>query len=1248
MKALRRYLVPILAIAFFATCDEFPADPMGTDTSGPIQLNINAGDWPESMGLGGSLELEVQVTDAQGHTIMDPPVDWTLETPTLGNIQGTGTSSAVTVWGTDLGWLRITVSLNDESGRFTGGSLTDSIQVMLAGIRVIAPSADTTLLSLEDTVVVEAVGVEDGGGDVGYDGFEWQHSGGSLEALEQGSATLRLRSVQPGEDTVFVRAPGACPGGMCEARVVIRVEQEPSYVQVNPSAVTIERDSSAQLTATAYDARGHDIRGTSFDWFSGNTGVAEVNFNGLVTGVSEGETTVTARIQDTFMGTDATITVIRGRGTVEGHVYRDDDASGSYGAGFDTPMIGAPVDLVIGTSAGGTVLSSTNTDDAGYYQFGGVPAGDYVVVVTAPPATTIDVPTKQIAVIEYQTTTTDFTFTGAVLGPISDARAAVLDELVAFDGVVTSATTGEGMLADSIFYVQDGSAAIAVYTSSVNFPGGFPTLSIGDSVRVLGTRQVAVNQLEWVEAQSVTGLGIGRADTLDVGANDINNLVWPSRLVRIWDVVIDSVTGAAAQNVWARGNMELGGITFRMYLNAGTGLNGDSVFHLHRAYTVTGILTRHNTTYELKPRRATDVQPGLLPLTSIGIARDLTPDSMWVSVAGVVSAGTDVFGPQQFYMQDATAGIRVYLPVDTFPDGLPTVSEGDSVRIQGARITYNDEAEIMASYVSVEGYSGPVVPYGISAGEINAGASQGELHSVFEVVVDSITGAYSQNVWVRDVAAGEVLMVYMDGDIGIAGPDAFTVGQYYDITGVVARYLSTFQILPRGPDDITEIIMPMPVADARAAAIGTELAVTGVLSAGVAEFDADVMHVQDGTGGIALYFPPANYPTVPSLGVGDSVRITGFRSELNGEARIDVYQYSSYGGGFPVDTLDVAAADIDGGMYAGRLVRVLNKMAVQVQGGVYFWADLPNGGYDGVWVDVGTAAMSAGVMGVGGLYDLVGIAANINGTPVLRPRFDGDVIVLDAPGALWLTFLNIPTDIIDSVQYNITAGGVTQPEVKLGADYWRRYASMKLSQGTSSAWAWAGVIGFDSLAHRSLDKGEFLDTDANADVVACLVASCATSSGGGQDQFNRNEVQAPMEMYGLYPTREDASDNESFATAHFLNWTFKDAVAGHIYYAHAGMVDETTDVSDIYTFYAAQGDLVTIEILARRVNAEGNLDSFLKLYDPAGSPLATDDDGTGTLDSMIQFTASESGNYFIEVTEYGGAGVYNLRIQKDF
>lgn len=1245
MMALRRYLTPILAVTLFATCDEFPEDPMGTDLSGPIQLNLSTSEWPDVMALGGTLDLEVRVTDTQGHAILDPPIGWSVDTPGTGSLDGGASGATASIVGTSLGWLRITVSLDDVEDRFTAGSVTDSIQVMLAGVRMVAPSGDTTLVSLGDTVVVEAAGTEFGGASVGYDAFEWDHQSGALEMLDAGDAILRLRSVAQGADTIWARAPGVCPGGMCEAKLIIRVEQEPVSVQINPPSATVERDSMVQLIATAFDARGHDITGTPFVWNSANTSVASVNSSGRVTGVAEGETTVTARVQDTFLGADATITVIRGRGGVEGTIYRDDDASGSFDAGADTPLTGAPVDLILGTSPGGTVWSSTTTDNAGFYQFAGVPAGDYVVVVTAPPATTIDVPTAQVAVDENLTTIVDFTFTGAPVVPISDARAAVLDELVAIEGVVTSATTGEGVLADSIFYMQDGSAAIAVYTSTVHFPGGFPLLSIGDSVRVLGTRQVAVNQLEWIEAESVAGLGTGRADTLDVGTYDINNLVYPSRLVRVWDVMIDSVTDTASQNVWARGNMELGGIGFRMYLNPATGLNGDSVFHLHRAYTVTGILTRHNTTYELKPRKAADIGFGLVPLTSIGIARELTPDSMWISVAGVVSAGTDAFGPNQFYMQDATAGIRVYLPADSFPGGVPPVAAGDSVRIQGARLTYNQEAEVMASYLSVEGFSGEPPPYGISVGEINAGDAQGELHGVSEVLVDSITGSFNEYVWVSGPSTGEDLVIYLDGDTGIDGPSTFTVGNYYDITGVVSRYNAQYQLKPRSPADVVEIISPISIADARAAGIGTELAVTGVLSAGVAEFDANVMYVQDGTVGIQLLFPAAYFAEVPVLGIGDSVRVTGFRAETGGVPRIDVYDFQEYGGGFLVDTLATTPGDVDAGLNPGKLVRLDQMRTVEIGNGLALFEDAFG---QGVWVR--TDHLPAETIGIDGVYDLVGVVSWLDGGGIfwLMPRGDFDVTTLTPASNLWATFVNVPTSQIDTVVFSYSIDTAVEPFQD--ADRSPIHYGAKVADGSWISWAWVAWAAGGGVGYRSLDLGKQLDGSVDVAVIPCLQVACAAGDGTVAAPLTRSAVQADYEFYGLFPSAELAEYNEGLDDAYGLETVFVDELAGREYWAHTGQLEDLADPSDFYTFYANAGDVVTVETYARRVQASGDLDTWLYVFDPNKSPIGDNDDivGGSTVDSRVTFTAATTGYHYVQMTKYAGSGVYTLMITVDY
>lgn len=807
MTGLRRFLVPILALLVFTTCDDLLEDTTGTEDPGPVQVSISQDSWPQSLAIGGMVALEVQVQDAEGQPIADPPLVWTLDTPETGTLDDGSTSTAATLRGTAFGWIRITVSVDVDQERISGSPVTDSILVVLAGVRITAPGADTVLTSLQDTVDVGAAGLDADGSPVAWDSIEWTVTGsGALELLETGDTTLRLRAVAAGEDTVRARAPGACPGGTCEGRVVIGVAQEAASVTVSPSTVTVETDSTTQLTAAAYDARGAEITGAAFAWRSADSSIATVSTDGLVTGVAEGETTIIAGASGAVEGT-AAVTVTPGRGTVEGIVYRDDDGSGTFDAGTDSPLPSATIELVRGTDAAGDVTAETTTDLDGGYTFAEVTADSYVVVITPPAGTTIDPATRAIEVVEKQTTTADFTFTGAPVGPVADARSAALDALVAIEGVATSATTGEGTFADSVFYIQDGTAGIAVLMPPAAFPGGPPAVALEDSVRVLGVRQEAADQRVWIVAESVTTLGTGRADTLDASGVDIDNLRWPSRLIRVRNAIVDSVTGVGNEYVWARDMETLGGVGFLIRLNDPAGLDGTTAFVTGRAYTITGVLTRHDTAHQIEPRIPADIESGLMPLTSVAIAR-YVGDGSWLSVAGVVSAGTDVYGAQEFYLQDETAGIRVFLPVDSFPDGLPTVAVGDSVRIQGARRTVNGEIDLMASYVSVEGTPGAPSPVEISPEEINAGTGQGELREVYQVQVDSITGLNGEYVWASDTFTSEDLLVYLDADIGVAGAEAFTVGGSYDITGIVSRDLTHFQLKPRGAADIQELAAP--------------------------------------------------------------------------------------------------------------------------------------------------------------------------------------------------------------------------------------------------------------------------------------------------------------------------------------------------------------------------------------------------------------------------------------------------------
>ena len=78
-------------------------------------------------------------------------------------------------------------------------------------------------------------------------------------------------------------------------------------VDVTPASASLETGKTQQLTATARDASGAERSGRSFTWSSSAPGVATVNGSGLVTAVSVGTATITARA-DGVNGT-ATVTV---------------------------------------------------------------------------------------------------------------------------------------------------------------------------------------------------------------------------------------------------------------------------------------------------------------------------------------------------------------------------------------------------------------------------------------------------------------------------------------------------------------------------------------------------------------------------------------------------------------------------------------------------------------------------------------------------------------------------------------------------------------------------------------------------------------------------------------------------------------------------------------------------------------------------------------------------------------------------
>jgi len=68
----------------------------------------------------------------------------------------------------------------------------------------------------------------------------------------------------------------------------------PQTVTVLPNPATVYIGDSLQLAATVTDSSGTVLTGQSFGWQSGNTGIASVSASGMLHGVAQGNTTVTA------------------------------------------------------------------------------------------------------------------------------------------------------------------------------------------------------------------------------------------------------------------------------------------------------------------------------------------------------------------------------------------------------------------------------------------------------------------------------------------------------------------------------------------------------------------------------------------------------------------------------------------------------------------------------------------------------------------------------------------------------------------------------------------------------------------------------------------------------------------------------------------------------------------------------------------------------------------------------------------
>ena len=76
---------------------------------------------------------------------------------------------------------------------------------------------------------------------------------------------------------------------------------------------------------------------------------------------------------------------------------------------------------------------------------------------------------------------------------------------------------------------------------------------------------------------------------------------------------------------------------------------------------------------------------------------------------------------------------------------------------------------------------------------------------------------------------------------------------------------------------------------------------------------------------------------------------------------------------------------------------------------------------------------------------------------------------------------------------------------------------------------------------------------------------------------------------------------------------------------------------DFYVIALAAGETLTVDIDAATLATPSALDSYVRIFNAAGTQVAFSDDSGGSYDSLATYTASASGTYYVGISAYGNS-----------
>ena len=239
--------------------------PVASVMVSPTQSNVAAGQ---------TTQLTATPMDASNQVLTGRTVTWSSASPGVASVSGTGQ-----VTGVSIGSAVISATIDGVVGSAT----VTVVQAPAASVTV-APATASIAVGASSTLTATA---RDASGTVIAGApISWSSSDPAVATV---SSSGVVTGVAPGSVTITAAS------GSASGTAAVSVTPPPiAKIVLTPSSPRVDEGQTLQLTATAYDANNNVIPGVTFTWTSSNTGRATVDNNGLVTGIRDGNVTITA------------------------------------------------------------------------------------------------------------------------------------------------------------------------------------------------------------------------------------------------------------------------------------------------------------------------------------------------------------------------------------------------------------------------------------------------------------------------------------------------------------------------------------------------------------------------------------------------------------------------------------------------------------------------------------------------------------------------------------------------------------------------------------------------------------------------------------------------------------------------------------------------------------------------------------------------------------------------------------------